>query len=70
MKQYIAAWTSSAQTYPEFINISCNDSGDYEIIIREQCDLSGEHPKDGRVSMITIPSNAFMALVDELNEKF
>lgn len=70
MKQQLAAYTSTGSLYPEYINISYNDSGDYEVTIRERVNIDGEYPKPGETVMITIPSEAMMALLDELNEKF
>lgn len=70
MKQQIAAYTASGATYPEYINVSCNDSGAYEITIREQVNLDGEYPKEGRTVMITLSENVMMSFLDEINEKF
>lgn len=70
MRQNLAAYTSTGTLYPEFINISCNDSGEYEITIRERVNLDGKHPAPGCMALITLSQEAMAAFLDELNEKF
>lgn len=75
MKQTIAAYTAAGCNYPEYISISCNDSGNYEVTIREPANIEVKNNKEtmvseGRQVMIILSSQAFMELVDEINEKF
>lgn len=69
MKINLAAFTAAGHTYPEYLSINSTPDGRIEITIREQVDLSGEHPKCGYTAAITISEEDFRSVLDQLNKK-